>query len=183
MVQVLFGYPHRARLTAKPISAECASDYPSLYGALVHLEPLRYLLRREKFVLHSLHSSRLSLEVLCRVRRDKRYYTPLFLDILVYTLYHDDIQRREGTQMAPQVVRHLEARPTERGLTVDERRISPAGDPFTAAEQDRPCCCNDGWVAIGQEVVDPEAGEETIEYALYLCRRCNEVEGAGGYLL
>jgi len=85
--------------------------------------------------------------------------------------------------MAPQVVRHLEARPTERGLTVDERRISPAGDPFTAAEQDRPCCCNDGWVAIGQEVVDPETGEETIEYALYLCRRCNEVEGAGGYLL
>jgi hypothetical protein len=38
-------------------------------------------------------------------------------------------------------------------------------------------------VAISQEVVDPETGEETIEYALYLCRRCNEVEGADGYIL
>ena len=79
------------------------------------------------------------------------------------------------------MVRHLEARPTERGLTVDERRISPAGDPFTS--EAGPCCCNDGWVSIGQVVWDPEAGEETIEYALYLCRRCSEVEGAGGYIL
>jgi hypothetical protein len=65
--------------------------------------------------------------------------------------------------------------------------ISPAGDPFTAAphhddqdhphpstrEQDHPHACNDGWVTLGQIVVDPETGEETEEYALYLCRRCN----------
>ncbi len=35
------------------------------------------------------------------------------------------------------------------------------------------CACADGWVTIGQLVVDPETGEETEEYALYLCRRCN----------
>jgi hypothetical protein len=38
----------------------------------------------------------------------------------------------------------------------------------------RPCACNDGWVTIGQLVVDPETGEGTEEYALYLCRRCAE---------
>jgi hypothetical protein len=35
-----------------------------------------------------------------------------------------------------------------------------------------PHACNYGWVTIGQIVVDPETGEETEEYALYLCRRC-----------
>jgi hypothetical protein len=60
---------------------------------------------------------------------------------------------------------------------VDEPTISPAGDSFHAAPHDqveRPCACNDGWVTIGQLVVDPETGEETEEYALYLCRRCAE---------
>jgi hypothetical protein len=40
------------------------------------------------------------------------------------------------------------------------------------AAKARPCACNDGWVTIGQLVADPETGEETEEYALYLCRRC-----------
>jgi hypothetical protein len=39
---------------------------------------------------------------------------------------------------------------------------------------EHPHACNDGWVSIGQIVVDPETGEETEEYALYLCRRCAE---------
>ena len=38
---------------------------------------------------------------------------------------------------------------------------------------ERPHACNDGWVTIGQIAVDPETGEETEEYALYLCHRCN----------
>ena len=38
----------------------------------------------------------------------------------------------------------------------------------------RPHACNDGWVTIGQIAVDPETGEETEEYALYLCRKCAE---------
>ena len=62
---------------------------------------------------------------------------------------------------------------------MDIRRIPPVGDPFTAAPQqddqdERPHACNDGWVTLGQTVLDPETGEETEEYALYLCRRCSE---------
>jgi hypothetical protein len=34
------------------------------------------------------------------------------------------------------------------------------------------CACNDGWITLGQLVVDEETGEEAEEYALYLCRRC-----------
>jgi len=56
---------------------------------------------------------------------------------------------------------------------LSEHRISPAGDPFTAAEEDRPCICNNGWISLGQEVID-ENGDEVVEYALYLCRRCAE---------
>ncbi len=33
--------------------------------------------------------------------------------------------------------------------------------------------CNNGWITLGQIVLDPETGEEVDEYALYLCRRCN----------
>ena len=40
------------------------------------------------------------------------------------------------------------------------------------ASLERPHACNDGWVTIGQIVLDPEMGEETEEHALYLCRRC-----------
>jgi len=40
-------------------------------------------------------------------------------------------------------------------------------------QDERPHACNDGWVTIGQIAVDPETGEETEEYALFLCRRCN----------
>jgi hypothetical protein len=59
---------------------------------------------------------------------------------------------------------------------VDKHTISPAGDPFTSVphnhQDERPHVCNDGWVTIGQTVLDPETGEETEEFALYLCRRC-----------
>ena len=41
-------------------------------------------------------------------------------------------------------------------------------------QEERPHACNDGWVTIGQIVVDPETGEETEEFAHYLCRRCAE---------
>jgi len=59
---------------------------------------------------------------------------------------------------------------------MDIHTISPAGDPFHAApdhdHDERPCCCNSGWVTIGQMVADAETGEEVEEFALYLCRRC-----------
>jgi hypothetical protein len=41
-------------------------------------------------------------------------------------------------------------------------------------DQDRPHACIDGWVTIGRMVIDPDTGEETEEFALYLCRRCAE---------
>ncbi len=41
------------------------------------------------------------------------------------------------------------------------------------AKHRRPCVCNDGWVSMEVEVIDPETGEEALEEALYLCRRCN----------
>jgi hypothetical protein len=42
--------------------------------------------------------------------------------------------------------------------SVDLRTL--AGDPFHAAarDQDLPHACNDGWVTIGQLVVDDETG-------------------------
>ena len=40
-------------------------------------------------------------------------------------------------------------------------------------QAERPHACNDGWVTIGQTVIDPDSGEETEEFALYLCRRCS----------
>jgi hypothetical protein len=51
---------------------------------------------------------------------------------------------------------------------------APNAQPSTEDhdQDERPHACNDGWVAIGQTVVDPETGEETEEFALYLCRRC-----------
>jgi hypothetical protein len=65
--------------------------------------------------------------------------------------------------------------------TVDIKRIPPVGDPFTAAphhhhddQDERPHARNDGWITLGQLVVDPETGEESEEFALYLCRRCAE---------
>jgi hypothetical protein len=48
----------------------------------------------------------------------------------------------------------------------------PHAYPSTEDQDERPQACNDGWVTIGQVVVDPETGEETEEFALYLCRRC-----------
>jgi hypothetical protein len=51
----------------------------------------------------------------------------------------------------------------------------PTGDHDLHPDQgERPHACNDGWVTIGQIVLDPETGEETEEYALYLCSKCAE---------
>jgi hypothetical protein len=51
--------------------------------------------------------------------------------------------------------------------------IAYVGTKLEGEDQDHPHVCNDGWVTIGQIVVDEETGEETEEFALYLCRRCN----------
>jgi hypothetical protein len=87
--------------------------------------------------------------------------------------------------VAPRVVQHPGARPTERigTLTVDTKN-STAPEPHPSIEdhdhqgnEASPHACNDGWVTLGQIVVDPETGEEVEEYALYLCRRCASEAG------
>ena len=52
--------------------------------------------------------------------------------------------------------------------------IAYAGYKLEGGDQDHPHACNDGWTTLGQLVVDPETGEETEEFALYLCRKCAE---------
>jgi hypothetical protein len=44
--------------------------------------------------------------------------------------------------------------------------------------EDLPHACNDGWVTVGQLVVDEDTGQEIEELALYLCRRCRPVQSA-----
>jgi hypothetical protein len=59
-------------------------------------------------------------------------------------------------------------------MTIAHSAHPPAEDQDHHDQDQRPCVCNDGWVTIGQLVVDPETGEEREEYALYLCRKCAE---------
>jgi hypothetical protein len=56
---------------------------------------------------------------------------------------------------------------------VDKQQSTAHPAHPSTGEQDRPHVCNDGWVALSQIVLDPETGEETLEEALYLCRRCS----------
>ena len=62
-------------------------------------------------------------------------------------------------------------------MSSTEKSSAPHAHPSTEDpphdHDGRPHACDDGWVTIGQIVVDPETGEEVEEYALYLCRRCN----------
>jgi hypothetical protein len=80
--------------------------------------------------------------------------------------------------MAPAVLEHPGARPTERMQTVDTRESSaPRANPPNEDHDDtveahyacleRPCACIDGWVFVGY--ID-EHGEE--REASYLCRLC-----------
>ena len=64
-------------------------------------------------------------------------------------------------------------------MTIAHSAHPPAEDHDDTAQAhyaslERPHACNDGRVTIGQIAVDPETGEETEEFALYLCRRCAE---------
>jgi hypothetical protein len=54
------------------------------------------------------------------------------------------------------------------------RHAHPLTEDDDQDSEASPHACNDGWVTLGQIVVDPETGEETEEFALYLCRKCAE---------
>ena len=49
---------------------------------------------------------------------------------------------------------------------------APPTEDHDHGQDEHPHACNDGWVSMEVEVVDPETGEETLEEALYLCARC-----------
>jgi hypothetical protein len=68
-----------------------------------------------------------------------------------------------------------EARTTKECFMATQKSSAPHAHPSTEDQDQvgRPHACDDGWVTIGQMVVDPETGEETEEFALYLCRRCS----------
>ena len=55
-----------------------------------------------------------------------------------------------------------------------EEQDDTAEAQFSGLERLRPHACNDGWITLGQLVVDPETGEESEECAFYLCRKCAE---------
>ncbi len=58
-----------------------------------------------------------------------------------------------------------------------DTKNSTATAPRPSTESEAgPCACNNGWVTIGQLVLDPETGEEVEEHAMYLCRRCSPGE-------
>ena len=62
---------------------------------------------------------------------------------------------------------------------MDDKSLAQPAHPSTEDQDhrdhdERPHACNDGWITLGQIVVDPETGEESEEYALYLCRKWQE---------
>jgi hypothetical protein len=63
---------------------------------------------------------------------------------------------------------------------VDERTISPGGDPFHAvsnAQDERPHACLNGYVYLGYTVLDEETGEEVERVEALPCRRCASEAG------
>ena len=53
------------------------------------------------------------------------------------------------------------------------KHILAVGVHVAKRRRRRPHVCTDGWVSMEVEVLDPDSGEEILEEALYLCRRCN----------
>jgi hypothetical protein len=87
-------------------------------------------------------------------------------------------------EMAPQVMAHPGARPTERMQTVDTRESSaPHAHPSIEDHDDtveahyasleRPHACNDGVGFIGHLVVGDD-GEEVEVFEAVPCRKCTE---------
>jgi hypothetical protein len=62
-------------------------------------------------------------------------------------------------------------------VTVDTTKDT-AQPAHPSTPEDHPHACNDGWVTVGQLIVDEDTGEEMEEFALYLCRRCRPVQSA-----
>jgi hypothetical protein len=78
------------------------------------------------------------------------------------------------TKSGPQVLIYSGTRPTEKGEHCGHHQGTAISRDDHDHHDERPHACNDGWITLGQLVVDPETGEESEEFALYLCRKCAE---------
>ena len=74
-------------------------------------------------------------------------------------------------EMAPRVVTHPGARPTERMQTVDARESS-LFRPSEASEDHHPHACTDGLIFLTYTVFDEAVGEEIERLEVVPCRRC-----------
>jgi hypothetical protein len=76
-------------------------------------------------------------------------------------------------EVAPQVLTHPGARPTERMQTVDTKESS-VFRPREASEDTHPHACTDGLVFLTYMVFDEAVGEEVERIETIPCRRCAE---------
>jgi hypothetical protein len=89
--------------------------------------------------------------------------------------------RTSDKEMAPRVVAHPGARPTETEETVDATRVpQPHPDDhdgtieahYASLERDIPCGCYQGYHYVGH-MVEGEGGEEAEVFEAVPCRRCS----------
>jgi hypothetical protein len=79
--------------------------------------------------------------------------------------------RASDREVAPQVVQHPGARPTERMQTVDS--IKSSVFRLTDAREDTHLhACTDGIVFLTYTAFDPEVGDEVEKIEAIPCRRC-----------
>jgi hypothetical protein len=75
--------------------------------------------------------------------------------------------------MAPQVVAHPGARPTERiGTLAVDAKESSVFRPREASEDHHPHACTDGLVFLTYTVFEEAVGEEVERLEVVPCRRC-----------
>jgi hypothetical protein len=79
--------------------------------------------------------------------------------------------RVSDKEVAPQVVGHHGARPTERMQTVDTAESS-VFRPREASEDHHPHACTDGLVFLTYTVFDEAVGDEVERIEAVPCRRC-----------
>jgi hypothetical protein len=81
--------------------------------------------------------------------------------------------------MAPRVVGHPGARPTELEVTVDSVKSSSVFRPSEDEEDTHPHACTEGFVFLTYTILDEEVGEKAERIEAILCRRCAEVAETG----
>jgi hypothetical protein len=74
--------------------------------------------------------------------------------------------------MAPQVLHHPGARPTEKEKRTVDAKESSVFRPSEASEDTHPHACTDGLVFLTYTVFEEAVGEEVERLEVVPCRRC-----------